>query len=153
MQKSAGSLLFRGTVCRVRRTLARSAFHGFSIGFQRCKSWNPLSFSVAQKLESRVKKSNYANPSILKDQFSEIVFIQTFLTNRHFTVHRSHVHTQIQSFSAKATNPQPWGLSSGAAPLADRADLRPICLVLSSQALAAMSDLLMPILFWNIDQW
>ena len=31
-------LLFRGTVCHVRRTLARSAFHGFSIGFQRCKS-------------------------------------------------------------------------------------------------------------------
>ena len=31
----------RGIVCFVRRTLARSAFHGFSIGFQRCKSWNP----------------------------------------------------------------------------------------------------------------
>ena len=35
------TLEFRGTVCHVRRTLARSAFHGFSIGFQRykeCKS-------------------------------------------------------------------------------------------------------------------
>ena len=29
---------FSGAVCFVRRTLARSAFHGFSIGFQRCKS-------------------------------------------------------------------------------------------------------------------
>ena len=25
-------------MCFVRRTLARSAFHGFSIGFQRCRS-------------------------------------------------------------------------------------------------------------------
>ena len=35
---AAGQLLFRGTVCHVRGTLARSAFHGFSIGFQRCRS-------------------------------------------------------------------------------------------------------------------
>ena len=28
---------FSGAVCFVRRTLARSAFHGFSIRFQRCK--------------------------------------------------------------------------------------------------------------------
>ena len=28
---------FSGAVCFVRRTLARSAFHGFSIGFKRCK--------------------------------------------------------------------------------------------------------------------
>ena len=31
---------FSGAVCLVRRTLARSAFHGFSIGFKRCKSVN-----------------------------------------------------------------------------------------------------------------
>ena len=29
---------FSGAVCFVRRTFARSVFHGFSIGFQRCKS-------------------------------------------------------------------------------------------------------------------
>ena len=34
---AAGLLLFRGTVCIVRRTLAQSAFHGFSVGFQRGK--------------------------------------------------------------------------------------------------------------------
>ena len=52
----------------------------YFLSLERCKSWNPFSFSVAQKLESRVKKFNYANPSILKDKFSEIVFIQTFFS-------------------------------------------------------------------------
>ena len=48
-------LLFRGTVCHVRRTLARSAFHGFSIGFQRCKGFSLLNLcSAYSHFQSRV---------------------------------------------------------------------------------------------------
>ena len=37
---------FSGAVCFVRRTFARSAFHGFSIWFQRCKSYLFAKFGV-----------------------------------------------------------------------------------------------------------
>ena len=50
--RSAG--FFSGAVCFVRMTLARSAFLGFQIGFQRCKSGCrlPDAFFIVFRLES-----------------------------------------------------------------------------------------------------
>ena len=57
MAAAAGSLLFRGTVCVVRRTLARNGFHGFRTGIQlygRMFQWSAVAFfSFSGSIHSR----------------------------------------------------------------------------------------------------